>query len=120
MPHFKFQRSMSQNNKHVDKQKLTIVESTTSRLYSILENKVEQVVVQPCRLVTSENECNPPAKRTEVRMKDKLNAKPKLFDNPSFRKFIYTTLIATTIIVNLDYIQPRDSSKANSCFYHSF
>ncbi|MFM2608114.1 hypothetical protein AAFX30_10865 [Vibrio chagasii] len=53
-------------------------------------------------------------------MKDKLNAKPKLLDNPSFRKFIYATLIATTIIVNLDYIQPRDSSKANSHFNYSF
>lgn len=46
-------------------------------------------------------------------MKEQLNTKPKLLDNNSFRKTIYTLLIATTIIVNLDYIQPRDSSKAN-------
>ncbi|MCR9586579.1 MULTISPECIES: hypothetical protein [Vibrionaceae] len=42
--------------------------------------------------------------------------KPKLLENPRFRKFIYALLIGTTIIVNLDYIQPRDSSKANLSF----
>ncbi len=46
-----------------------------------------------------------------------MNKKPEntssLLKNNWFRKTIFAVLIFTTVIVNLDYIQPRDSSKAD-------
>jgi hypothetical protein len=84
-----------------------------SQLYSILEAKHEQVIAKPGRLVTNEIECNPPTNRMEVRMNKKTEKSEDLLVKNSFRKIVYITLIAATLIVNLDYIQPRDSSKAD-------
>ena len=39
-----------------------------SRLYSILETTYQSDMAQRGRLVTSESECNPPAKTKEARM----------------------------------------------------
>ncbi|HDY7732576.1 TPA: hypothetical protein RQK28_000691 [Vibrio vulnificus] len=42
--------------------------------------------------------------------------KPKLLENPRFRLLMFTLLMTANFVVNLDYIQPRDSSKANLSF----
>jgi hypothetical protein len=84
-----------------------------SQLYSILEAKHEQAIAMPGRLVTNEIECNPSTNRMEVRMNKKTEKSENLLEKNSFRKIVYTILIAATLIVNLDYIQPRDSSKAD-------
>jgi len=64
------------------------------------------------RLVTSESECNPQFKRKEVRMNKKTEKTSNLLEKNSFRTLMYVVLISSTIIVNLDYIRSRDSSKA--------
>jgi hypothetical protein len=64
------------------------------------------------RLVTSESECNPQLKIKEVRMNKKTEKTSNLLEKNGFRTFMYVVLISSTIIVNLDYIRSRDSSKA--------
>lgn len=44
-----------------------------------------------------------------VHMK-KLKKEPTILDNLNFKRFIYTTMIVSTLIANLGYISPRESS----------
>jgi len=86
----------------------------SSRLYSILEVAHQSEMATRGRLVTSESECNPPAKPKEVRMNKTTERTSNLLEKHCFRILMYVVLISSTMIVNLDYIQSRDSSKADS------
>ncbi len=46
-------------------------------------------------------------------MNTKTDKTTHLLNKNSFRKIVFIILITTTIIVNMDYIQLRDSSKAD-------
>ena len=37
----------------------------------------------------------------------------KILDNKNFKKIIFTLMIITTLIINLGYVEPRDSSKVD-------
>ena len=43
-----------------------------------------------------------------------------LLKQNSFKTLMYVVLITSTMIVNLDYMQSRDSSKADSLLLHAF
>lgn len=71
------------------------------------------------RLVTSESECNPPVNPKEVRMNKTTDKTGNILKQNCFRTLMYVVLITSTMIVNLDYIQSRDSSKADSLLPHT-
>lgn len=91
-----------------------------SQFYSILEATQQQEIALHGRLVTSESECNPQVNPKEVRMNKTTDKTRNLLKLKCFRTLMYVALIASTMIVNLDYIQSRDSSKADSLLPHVF
>lgn len=104
----------------IDKCKNIFYHMGLSRLYSILEVTQEQRFALRGRLVTSESECNPPVKPKEVRMHKTTDKIGNLLKKSCFRTLMYVVLITSTMIVNLDYIQSRGSSKADSLSAYGF
>ena len=48
---------------------------------------------------------------TNIKKDKNMNYTKKNLDNKNFKKIIFALMIITTLIINLGYVQPRDSSK---------
>lgn len=67
--------------------------------------------------MTHEQICNLHIKSNYEILKDnhmkKANGIKNILDNTNFRKAVFCTMLMTTLIINLGYIVPRESSKAD-------
>ena len=88
-----------------------------SRFYSILVTSLGS-----CLVTSHESECNPPLKCTRIMSKEAnmkiYKVKPSklersMFDNNTFKKVVLTTMMITTLIINLGYLDSRESSKTD-------
>jgi len=78
-----------------------------SQFYSILVAPTVEC------LVTSEYICDLPTKPLKESRMKKANKNLNILENSSFKKIVFLTMIISTIIINLGYICPRESSKVD-------